>query len=199
MSSLDFFPKVEDSLAERTLGGALVSVLSFAFVIWAGVHELHQCMQVETIDRLVPHTSDEHANVISINLDLHFPALPCSELALEVRDSTGTEALKFNNSVSKLRTTSAGAPIGMPESVDFTERVALGMRLNRFMHVLGDVLAQLLRFSLQSGCTRDYTAVCPDHWEDRGNHRCEAPAWYFGHCQHFSHFNGYSTADKEDW
>ena len=29
--------------------------------------------------------------------------------------------------------------------------------------------------------------------------RCEAPAWYFGHCQHFSHFNGYSAADKEDW
>lgn len=173
-------------------------------------------MQVETIDRLVPHTSDEHANVISINLDLHFPALPCSELSLEVRDATGTEALKFNNSVSKLRTTSAGtltrtrtrthlalptpspssaqraevlcppaphpvaaaaarpgAPIGMPTEVDFTERVALGMRLNRFMHVLGDALAQLLRFSLQSGCTRDYTAVCPDHWEDRGNHRCD--------------------------
>ena len=108
MSSLDFFPKVEDSLVERTLGGALVSVLSFAFVIWAGMHELGQCMQVETIDRLVPHTSDEHANVISINLDLHFPALPCSELSLEVRDATGTEALKFNNSVSKLRTTSAG-------------------------------------------------------------------------------------------
>ena len=57
----------------------------------------------------MPHTSDEHANVISINLDLHFPALPCSELSLEVRDATGTEALKFNNSVSKLRTTSAGA------------------------------------------------------------------------------------------
>ena len=36
---------------------------------------------------------------------------------------------------------------------------------------LGDALAQLLRFSLQSGCERDYTAVCPDHWEDRGNHR----------------------------
>ena len=169
--SLDFFPKVEDSPAERTLGGALVSVLSFAFVIWAGMHELSQCMQVETIDRLVPHTSDEHANVISINLDLHFPALPCSELALEVLDGTGKESLKFNNSVSKLRTTSAGAPIGMPESVDFTERVALGMRLNRFMHVLGDALAQLLRFSLQSGCERDYSAVCPDHWEDRGNYR----------------------------
>ena len=26
----------------------------------------------------------------------------------------------------------------MPTEVDFTERVALGMRLNRFMHVLGD-------------------------------------------------------------
>ena len=30
---IDFFPKVEDSL-ERTLGGALASVLSVAFVLW---------------------------------------------------------------------------------------------------------------------------------------------------------------------
>ena len=122
----------------------------------------------------------------------------------------------------------SGTPIGMPERLDFTERVALGMRLNRFMHVLGDALAQLVRFSLQSGCKRaaarqapprhgpapprpsytrhaarqhtptrllthlfphllsglrqrpsgpphrrNYTAVCPDHWEDRGNRRCE--------------------------
>ena len=89
MSSFDFFPKVEDSLSERTLGGALVSVLSFAFVIWAGAHELSNCMRVETIDRLVPHTSAEHLNMISINLDLHFPALPCSELALEVRLALG--------------------------------------------------------------------------------------------------------------
>ena len=74
------------------------------------------------------------ANMLSINMDLHFPALACSELSIDVRDSTGTEALTFRNSVSKLRTTSAGAPIGMPELLDFTERVALGMRLHRFMH-----------------------------------------------------------------
>ena len=199
MSSFDFFPKVEDSLSERTLGGALVSVLSFAFVIWAGAHELSNCMRVETIDRLVPHTSAEHLNMISINLDLHFPALPCSELAVEVRDQTSTEVLQFRNSVSKLRTTSSGTPIGMPERLDFTERVALGLRLNRFMHVLGDALAQLLRFSLRSGCQRNYTGTCPDHWEELGHGRCQAPFWYFGHCNHVSTFSGYSAEDKEDW
>lgn len=196
---IDFFPKVEDSLSERTLAGALVSVLSFAFVLWAGAHELHSCMRVETIDRLVPHTSAEHANLLSINLDVHFAALPCSELAIEVRDATGTEALKFRNSVSKLRTTATGVAIGMPERLDFTERVALGMRLHRFMHVLGDALAQLLRFSLRSGCERNYTAACPDHWDDLGHGRCQSPFWYFGHCNHVSVFNGYNAADKEDW
>ena len=138
-------------------------------------------MAVETIDRLVPHTSAEHANLLSINLDLHFPAVPCSELAIEVRDQTGTEPLKFRDSVSKLRTTAGGVAIGMPERLDFTERVALGMRLHRFMHVLGDSLAQLVRFSLRSGCARDYSAECPDHWEPLGRGRRHAgwqdPPW----------------------
>ena len=196
---IDFFPKVEDSLSERTLGGALVSVLSVAFVLWAGTHELAECMKVERVDRLVPHTSAEHGNLLSVNLDLHFPALPCSELAIQVRDSTGAEELKFRDTVSKLRTTATGEAIGMPERLEFTERVALGMRLHRFMHVLSDVLALLLRFSLRSGCERNYTVTCPDHWEDLGHGRCQAPFWYFGHCNHISIFSGYTTADKEDW
>ena len=196
---IDFFPKVEDSLSERTLGGALVSVLSVAFVLWAGTHELAECMKVGRVDRLVPHTSAEHGNLLSINLDLHFPALPCSELAIQVRDSTGAEDLKSRDTVSKLRTTASGEAIGMPERLEFTERVALGMRLHRFMHVLSDVLALLLRFSLRSGCERNYTVPCPDHWEDLGHGRCQAPFWYFGHCNHISIFTGYTAADKEDW
>lgn len=199
MSSFDFFPKVEDGLSERTVSGALISVISFAFIVWAGMHELSNCMRIETHDRLVPHTSDEHANVLSINLDLHFPALPCSELVLEVRDQSGSEVLRSHNSVSKLRTTSAGTPIGMPQRLEFTERVALGIRLNRFMHVLGDTLVQLLRFSLRSGCKRNYTAVCPDRWEELRRGQCKAPLWYFGHCNHVSSFDGYTADDKEDW
>ena len=38
--TLDFFPKTQSELAERTLAGALISVLSVAFIVWAGYAEL---------------------------------------------------------------------------------------------------------------------------------------------------------------
>ena len=115
-------------------------------------------------------------------------------------DTTGKEHLAFSDSsLSKLRTDAAGAPIGMPARMDFEARVALGLRLHRFMQVLGDALLQLVHFSLRSGCRRDYGATCPDHWKPLGGGRCEAPFWYFGRCNHVSVFAGYTPADKEDW
>ena len=200
ISRLDFFPKTQSELAERTLAGALISVLSVAFIVWAGYAELRNSLTIETVDRLVPQTVVEHGNRLSINLDVHFPALPCSDLLVEVTDTTGKEHLAFSDSsLSKLRTDAAGAPIGMPARMDFEARVALGLRLHRFMQVLGDALLQLVHFSLRSGCRRDYGATCPDHWKPLGGGRCEAPFWYFGRCNHVSVFAGYTPADKEDW
>lgn len=88
---VDFFPKTFDELSERTLSGALISVVGISFIIWAASSELQQCMSVETRDRLLPQASCEHGNVLSVNLDVVFPALPCSELDLELTDSTGKE------------------------------------------------------------------------------------------------------------
>eukprot|EP00966_Prymnesium_polylepis_P126933 2935600-Prymnesium_polylepis.1 len=66
------------------------------------------------------------------------------------------------NTLSKLRTAADGTPIGMPARLDFAEKAALGLRLRRLMHAFGDVTAQLMRFSLTSGCRRDYAKPCPD-------------------------------------
>ena len=91
LTRLDFFPKTYDELSERTLSGALISVLGFLFILWAAAHELQQCMAVEMHHRLLPQTSAEHGNVLSVNLDVIFPALPCSEIVLELTDSSGKE------------------------------------------------------------------------------------------------------------
>ena len=148
LTRLDFFPKTYDELSERTLSGAVISIACTFFIVWAAAHELQQCMAVETHDRLLPQMSAEHGGVLSINLDLVFPSLPCSEVTLELTDSSGKEQLHFShdpdNTLTKLRMSTDGSALGMPAKMDFVEKVALGLRLHRFMDVFGDVLSKLL-------------------------------------------------------
>ena len=54
----------------------------------------------------------EHGNTLSINIDVHFPVLPCSELVLEVMDTSGKERLRLDGqALSKLRT-NCSSPAG---------------------------------------------------------------------------------------
>ena len=202
---IDFFAsqKTQEELSERSFSGAFISVLSILFIIWAGAAELSDCMRVETVDRLVPHGMNTGLEM-PINVDMHFPALPCSEFSVGVTDPTGKESLRHSSTLSKWRTSPTGEQIGVPQKLDFEQRVALGVRLGRFMSALADALDRMLQFSLRGGCDRDYSQPCPDHWEPLGEsggggHKCRAPSWYFGKCHHVSVFAGYSAGDKRDW
>ena len=66
---------------------------------------------VETSDTIVPYGAPvpdagglDVAPQLPINLDIHFPGLPCSDIALEITDESGGDALPYSSSVSKLRT-----------------------------------------------------------------------------------------------
>ena len=195
---IDFFPKTQDELSERSFSGAFISVLSILFICGAGANELRDCMRVETVDQLLPHGMNTGLEM-PINLDMQFPDLPCSDFSVGVTDPTGKESLRYSSTLSKWRTTRSGEQIGVPQKLDFEQRVALGVRLGRFMSALADALSRMLQFSLRGGCDRDYSRECPDHWEAIGQGKCRAPSWYFGKCNHVSMFAGYSAADKRDW
>eukprot|EP00962_Isochrysis_galbana_P056654 scaffold28704_cov101-Isochrysis_galbana.AAC.1 len=207
MKALDVFPKTRAELSERTLSGALISIASLLFICWAAVHEIWDCWRVVTDNRLVPQFTDTHAGALTVNLDLHFPSLPCSEVLVELTDASGREQLKFGDTLSKLRTNADGDAIGLPSKLDFRARAALGLRLSRFMHALHDALVGVLAFSLKAGCARDYSQPCPDRWVEQrdgiasmlGRHRCEAPSWYFGACSRLSDFDVYTPEDKAEW
>jgi len=206
MQGFDFFPKTHSELSERTLSGALISLFSVLFVLWAGCHQLAECVRLRRSDRLVPQAGDS-SEPLTLHLDLHFASLPCSEILIELTDAGGKEQLTFTDSLLKLRTDGEGKPIGMPAQLDFDARVAVGLRLSRFMHALHDALVGVLAFSLKAGCVRDYSQPCPDHWSLQqnglpallGRHRCEAPSWYFGQCNRASDFDGYTPEDKAEW
>ncbi|KAL1515783.1 hypothetical protein AB1Y20_002399 [Prymnesium parvum] len=207
MQRLDLFPKTHSELSQRTLCGAAISLCCGTFIVWAAAHEVARCVAVETHARLLPHTSAEAARHLPINMDIHFPALPCSEIVLELTETTGKgqahEAAlplaDLESTLSKLRTGADGAPLGLPSRLDFSEKVALGLRLHQLMHLFGGVAAQLVRFSRTAGCVRDYAAHCPDQWTHRGGGRCEAPFWYFGQCHRLSSFLQYTEEMKADW
>jgi len=163
MQSLDFFPKTQPGLSERTLSGGVISAASLLFVLWAGASELSDCWRVVTDERLVPQATSEHSNTLSINLDVVFPSTPCSEVVVELTDETGREQLRPTDSLSKLRMSAGGSPVGLPEELGFEARAALGVRMRRFMHMLHDCLVALLSFSATSGCARDYTALSTPH------------------------------------
>jgi len=143
MQGLDFFPKTKTELSERTFSGALISIASLLFVSWAAVNEISDCWRVVTDDKLVAQFSEEHALALTVNLDLHFSSLPCSEVLVELTDASGREQLKFTDTLSKLRTSATGEPIGLPAKLDFRERAALGLRLSRFMHAMHDALVEV--------------------------------------------------------
>ncbi len=109
--AVDFFPKTRDEYSQRTLSGAAISILSLALICWLGLSELLECARVETSDTIVPYGAAvpdagalDVAPQLPINLDIHFPGLPCSDIALEITDESGGDALPYSSSVSKLRT-----------------------------------------------------------------------------------------------
>ena len=89
--ALDFFAKTREDYTQRTVSGAAISVISLAIICWLGLAELHECVRVETVDQIVPYGAPVEGSAaphlppqLSINMDIHFPGLHCSDLAVEL-------------------------------------------------------------------------------------------------------------------
>ena len=51
MQHFDVFPKTRSELSERTLSGALISLVSILLIGWAAVGEIRDCVRVVTVRR----------------------------------------------------------------------------------------------------------------------------------------------------
>ena len=83
LERLDIFPKTYDDFKERTLGGALISIVCCLLALCLFTAEFAQYRAVETVDRLDVDTRTAANSKLSINLDLLLPSLPCDAVVIE--------------------------------------------------------------------------------------------------------------------
>jgi len=106
LASFDVYPKTLKEFRQRTFAGALVSIVCAATIsLLAGI-EIADFLQVKTDDHLFVDTT--RGQELRINMNITFPALPCSVFSLDTLDVSGNHADDLMRHISKTRLDAAG-------------------------------------------------------------------------------------------
>jgi len=140
VSAFDAFPKTLDELKERTLGGAVFSIVAGCLILVLFLSELGRVLRVETVDKLDVDVT--HDGSIAINVDIYFPSLACNDFVVDVVDETGVQQLHVAEALSKMRVDRHGVPIDVPEKVDWGHTVAPGFRFRKVNSMLDSLAAR---------------------------------------------------------
>ena len=115
-SSFDVYPKTLAEFRQRTLTGAVVSISVTVLISLLAVVEFVDFVQVKKTDHLFVDTS--RGQPLRININISFPALPCSVISLDTLDLSGNQHQSGQRSISKTRLDKLGKqlPPSPPES-----------------------------------------------------------------------------------
>lgn len=115
-SSFDVYPKTLQEFRSRTLTGAFVSIGCAIVIALMALVEVADFMTVKRVDHLVVDTS--RGQQLRINLNITFPALPCSVISLDTLDMSGNHAPDHMRDITKTRLDGKGRhlPPSPPES-----------------------------------------------------------------------------------
>jgi len=136
LAAFDAYSKTRDELQERTLGGAVISVVCSICALLLFVSEFNHYRAYETTDRLGVDTTTPATSKLPVNIDMYLPSLPCSEIILEVIDEAGTQQIAVTDSLQKLRVDREGVPIDLPQQVDWEHAVAPGFQQRKLVQVM---------------------------------------------------------------
>lgn len=93
--------KTEDDFVEKTNLGGLVSVTALILMLSLIGYELSWYLGGETVDRLTVDLSSHKQ--LTINMDITFHSLPCTEVNIDVMDVMGDPLLRMQSHVYKSR------------------------------------------------------------------------------------------------
>lgn len=97
----DFNLKGVEGIQERTIGGGVVTLVSFLFVVFLLLSELSVWWTVEVTHRMhVDSTSQD--SPITVDVDIVFLHEKCSEVAMDVSDAKGNKDIMIGDNVIKV-------------------------------------------------------------------------------------------------
>jgi len=127
LSSFDVYPKTLQEFKQRTLTGAIISITSIALIVLLVLVEIADLAQVKTSQHLYVDTT--HGQQLRINMNITFPALPCSVLTLDTLDMSGNHAPDQARQVTKTRLDSKGNQLPPSPPAAETHHPQLGRQL----------------------------------------------------------------------
>eukprot|EP00002_Diphylleia_rotans_P008775 TRINITY_DN18766_c0_g1_i1.p1 TRINITY_DN18766_c0_g1~~TRINITY_DN18766_c0_g1_i1.p1 ORF type:complete len:341 (+),score=75.44 TRINITY_DN18766_c0_g1_i1:51-1073(+) len=127
---LDVYSKTIEEVSEKTDSGAVVSILTYAVIIFLVVSETSLYLQGS---QKVEFTVDKSfRELLQINVDVEFPYMPCGSLSLDVMDISGNQQNAVSSSMSKLKLDEEGRVLGHESKDDPRE---IGCRIKGFFQV----------------------------------------------------------------
>jgi len=95
LKNLDLFPKTVEEAKEKSLAGAIVSLLGFAVITYLAISEFNEYFDVAREDVLSVYT--ERNQRLPINFRITFFNLPCDAINLDVTNRFGEEFMSGND------------------------------------------------------------------------------------------------------
>jgi len=111
-SSFDVYPKTLQEFRQRTLTGAIVSLSVAVVISLLTLGEVVDFLRVKRQDHLFVDTT--RGEMLRINMNITFPALPCSVISLDTLDLSGNHAPEKDRKITKTRLDAQGH--GLPPS-----------------------------------------------------------------------------------
>lgn len=123
--SFDIFEKVSTEAQIKTNSGGIVTISSMIVVFFLLVSEWNSYRRIVVSPELIVDTSRQER--MNININITFPAVPCSMLSLDLMDTAGEQQHNIEHDVSKNRLTPNGLLID-------STKLSLGSELNKPKH-----------------------------------------------------------------
>ncbi|CAI5459817.1 unnamed protein product [Closterium sp. Yama58-4] len=102
ISKLHAFPKAEDHLTQKTLSGAIVTLLGVATMMVLFAHELSFVLTPEVQQEMAVDKTPRDEK-LDVYLNISFPSLPCNVISLDALDMSGNHEVDIATNMYKIR------------------------------------------------------------------------------------------------
>jgi len=110
LKSLDAYPKLQEEFRVRTTSGALMSIISMAFMLVLFFSELSYYLSPSVIDHL--YVDKTTSGKLPIYFNITFSNMACTLMSIDVMDVTGEQAFDLEQNIVKIPLDMMGNPIG---------------------------------------------------------------------------------------